>query len=319
MQINTRQWHELDLHEIAQLTYAAKEAESQTSGEKAVERIVKWLREQFAELPRLAVLARSGERLVGWVMLVVQNPTKVEINPWYLGGHPLVAPDQDHQEVGSLLLQEAIVWARSEGFEVIELCIARDLTADPQVYESFSDWYASLGFRVREESVGFFHHLSSLDLPTLVAPEGIEIRLVTEVDQDELYRCYHATMTAGQSRFFFDQSETERRAYFDTFGKTYGCHEETSLVLVQDEHIVGFSYTIPFGEHLHLDWIGIHPDVRRRGLGRFLLLLLMERAASTGFQTMGLSCDAGNTRAIALYRSLSWQQEDAELKYAARL
>ena len=74
-----------------------------------------------------------------------------------------------------------------------------------------------------------------------------------------------------------------------------------------------------FGEHLHLDWIGIHPDVRRRGVGRFLMLLLMERAVREGFQTMGLSCDAENTRAIALYRSLGWQQEDAELKYATKL
>ena len=87
------------------------------------------------------------------------------------------------------------------------------------------------------------------------------------------------------------------------------------------EESVGFffSYTIPCGEHLHLDWIGIHPDVRRRGLGRFLMLLLMERAANEGFQTMGLSCDAGNTRAIALYRSVGCQQADAEIKYAVKL
>jgi ribosomal protein S18 acetylase RimI-like enzyme len=194
-----------------------------------------------------------------------------------------------------------------------------DLTAAPQVYESFSDWYASFGFGVREESVGFFHRLSSLDLPALVVPEGAEAWPVTDVDQDELYRCYHDTISDGQSRFFFDQSETERRAYFDTFGKTYGLHEETSLALIQDGQIVGFSYTIPFGEHLHLDWIGIHPGARRRGVGRFLMLLLMERAVREGFQTMGLSCDAGNKRAIALYRSLGWRQEDAELKYAAKL
>ena len=46
----------------------------------------------------------------------------------------------------------------------------------------------------------------------------------------------------------------------------------------------------------------------------------MERAAREGLQTMGLSCDAENTRAIALYRSLGWQQGgDAELKYAVKL
>jgi ribosomal protein S18 acetylase RimI-like enzyme len=49
------------------------------------------------------------------------------------------------------------------------------------------------------------------------------------------------------------------------------------------------------------------------------MLLLMERAMSQGFQTMGLSCDAENTRAIGLYRSLGWQEEDAEIKYAVKL
>jgi ribosomal protein S18 acetylase RimI-like enzyme len=146
----------------------------------------------------------------------------------------------------------------------------------------------------------------------------LDLHEIAHLTYDELYRCYHDTMTAGQSQFFFDQSETERRAYFGTFGKTYGQYEETSLVLVQNEQIIGFSYTIPFGEHLHLDWIGIHPDVRRRGLGRFLMLLLIKRATDAGFQTMGLSCDTGNTRAIALYRSLGWQQEDAEIKYAVK-
>jgi ribosomal protein S18 acetylase RimI-like enzyme len=93
------------------------------------------------------------------------------------------------------------------------------------------------------------------------------------------------------------------------------------LALVRAKQIVGFAYTIPFGgDYLHLDWFGIHPEVRRRGWGRFLLRLVMDRAAHAGFQTMGLSCDAGNAPAIALYRSLGWEmQDDAEITYAAKL
>jgi len=41
MQISIRQWHELDLREIARLTYAAKEARDQTSEQEAIERIVR--------------------------------------------------------------------------------------------------------------------------------------------------------------------------------------------------------------------------------------------------------------------------------------
>jgi ribosomal protein S18 acetylase RimI-like enzyme len=317
MQTEILPWDQLDLDELARLTCEAREAGRGTA-ETAVPRTLEWLRERFAGLSRFAVLARSGGQLLGWCMLVAQNPAKVEVNPWQLGGHPLVAPGQDRDDVGARLLQGATEWARGEGFETLELCAARDL-ADTTAYEAQTSWYASLGFGVREDSVGFLWPVSSAEIARIVAPEGLDLWPVMEVDQDALYRCYYDALSAGQSRFFFAQSETERRAYFDTFGKTYGLHEDTSMALVQAGKIVGFAYTIPFDRHLHLDWIGIHPSVRRRGLGRFLLSLIMERAADEGFQTMGLSCDAGNSRAIALYRSLGWRLEDAETKYAVKL
>jgi ribosomal protein S18 acetylase RimI-like enzyme/predicted N-acetyltransferase YhbS len=319
MQITTHAWKELDLHEVARLTCAAQGSGGPT-GAEAVERMVKQLDEHMAALPRYAVLARAGEQLVGWLMLVVQNPARVEVNSWFLGGHPLVTPGQDRQAVGAPLLREAIAWAREQGFEAVELGIERDLGADSQVYEAFNAWYASLGFGVREESRGFFRRLSSPDLSAPVAPDGVELVPVTGVDQNELYACYHATLAESQSGYFLDQGKRERRAYFDTLGKTYGQHEGTSLALLQDGRIVGFSFTAPFGEHLFLDWFGIHPEVRRRGLGRFLLLTVMARAARDGFRSMGLGCDARNVRAIALYRALGWEDGgDAEIRYAARL
>jgi GNAT superfamily N-acetyltransferase len=319
MQITTHAWKELDLHEVARLTCAAQGSGGQTSAE-AVERMVERLDAHMAALSRYAVLARSGGQLVGWLMLVAQNPAKVEVNSWFLGGHPLVAPGQDRQAVGAPLLREAIAWARKQGFEAVELGIERDLGADSQVYEAFNDWYASLGFGVREESRGFFRRLSSPELAAPVVPEGIELQPVIGVDQDKLYDCYHATLAESQSGYFLDQGERERRAYFDTLGKTCGQHEGTSLALLLRGRMVGFSFTAPFGEHLFLDWIGIHPDVRRRGLGRFLLLTVMARAARDGFRSMGLGCDARNVGAMALYRALGWEDgEDADIKYAAKL
>ncbi len=319
MQITTHDWNELDLHEVARLTCAAQGNGGQTSDE-AVKSMVKQLDDHFAALPRYAVLARSGEQAIGWLMLVVQNPAKVEVNSWFLGGHPLVAPGQDRREVGALLLKQAIVWAQEQGFEAVELGIERDLAADPQVYEAFNDWYACVGFGVREESVGFFRRLSSPALPNLVALGGVELEPVAGVDQDELYDCYHAALADSQSGYFLDQGERERRAYFDTLGKTFDPHEETSLALLQNGRIAGFVYTIPFGEHLFLNWIGIRPDARRQGLGRFLLLTVIKRALRDGFRSIGLGCDARNAQAIALYRALGWQEAgDADIKYAAKL
>jgi ribosomal protein S18 acetylase RimI-like enzyme len=318
MQITTHAWRELDLHEAAWLTCAAQKGAQ--PGAEAVESMVQQLDEHMAALPRYAVLAHEGEELAGWLMLVAQNSAKIEVNSWFLGGHPLVAPGQDQRAVGAALLKQAIAWARQQGFEAVELGIERDLGADAQVYEEFNEWYASLGFGVREESRGFFRRLSSPELPAPVAPVGVELAPVTDVDQDKLYDCYHAALADSQSGYFLDQGARERRAYFDTLGKTYGQHLETSLALLLNGRIVGFSYTAPFGEHLFLDWIGIHPNARRRGLGRFLLLTIMKRGLGGGFRSIGLGCDANNAQAIALYRALGWQEGgDADIKYAAKL
>ncbi len=320
MNVTVQDWAELDLRELATATYAIKRAGMRTFGEEAIARIQRWLQEQFSELPRRTVLARLGDELVGWLMLVVQDPTKVEVNPWFLDGHPLVLPGHDQQAVGARLLEAAKNWARQAGLETMELAITRQPDEEARVYDEYNAWYGTLGFAVREESVGMICDLTGHDAADVAIPPDVELEHVLDVDQDELYRCYHDTFQAGQSHFFFDQSEQERRAYFDTFGQTYGIHEATSLALARDGRIVGFSYMIPISEtHLHLDWMGIHPDARRQGLGEFLMRLIMNRAAQQGIKSLSLSCDVGNTRAIALYRKTGWQEDEQGIRYALKL
>ena len=318
MEIKVCEWDELDLGKVARATYAVKRSALRSSGEEAVARIERWLLEEFAELPRYAILARSGEDLLGWLMLVVQDPTRVEINPWFLGGHPLGVPGNDRQHVGARLLEAAGSWARGEGFEILEFAIARPPGDDAQVYDGYSAWYGALGFAIRVENVGLICDLGHAVDVTI--PPGVELEHVLDVDQDELYRCYYDTFQAGQSHFVFDQSKQERRACFDTFGKTYCIHEATSLAVIRDGRIVGFSYVIPISEtHCHLDWMGIHPDTRRQGLGEFLMRLIMNRAARQGVKRMSLGCDIGNTRAIALYHKAGWQEDEWAIKYALKL
>jgi GNAT superfamily N-acetyltransferase len=277
--IHILSWDELDLHELATATYAIKRGEMSASGDQAVARIERWLEDEFATLRRLAVLARSGPDLVGWLMLVVQNRAKVEINPWFLGGHPLVVPSHEWKEVGVRLLDEAIGWCKGEEFETLELCITRQPGEDDRLYDEYHAWYGSFGFGIREESVGMICTLAGQTDADLPIPPDLRLVPILEVDQDEL-----------------------------------------SLALVKEGRIVGFSYTIPIGEaHMHLDWMGIHPNYRRQGLGEFLLRLIQKRAAQDGMRTLSFSSDVGNTRAIALYRKTGLIEQEGEIKYALKL
>ena len=47
------------------------------------------------------------------------------------------------------------------------------------------------------------------------------------------------------------------------------------------------------------------------------VLPLRDKAYSEGVKSVGLGCDAGNTRAIALYKT-SWQEDDWAIKYAMK-
>lgn len=320
MRISVRSWDSVDLGELAELTYAIKRDEMELDSVRAIPAIIDWLRDRFAQQARHAVLACSGRDLLGWLMLVVQNPARVEINPWLLGGHPLVAPDQDPIAVGARLLHEAITWAGEAGSDCVEFSVEQVPGAGPAELEAQTAWYGSLGFHIREQHVGLLHKLTEQDRFSPVMLPGFELRRVEQVDQDALYRCYYDAFNAGKSHSFLDQSERERRAHFDTFGVTYGIVEETSAALLRGGRIVGFTYVMPVTEtHVHLDWMGIHPDYQRQGLARFLLQFVVSGAATKGVQTMSLSYDVENTPALELYRSCGWQEMDKGLTYATSI
>lgn len=319
LRIQIEAWERVDLLSLAALTYAVKQDEMEIEGDRAIGAISDWLCAKFAQQTRMAVLALLGSELMGYLMLVVQNPARVEINPWFLGGHPLVAPEQDQRTLGSRLLREAVAWAGDEGFECVELSVDQDVRSTRHELEAQKAWYQSLGFYVREEHVGLLYTLANQERPGVALPSGFELQSVLEVNQEALYRCYYDAFNAGQSGFFFDQSERERRAHFDTFGKLYGIVEETSMALLHTGQIVAFTFVMPVNKtHVHLDWMGVHPDYRRRGLARFLLEFVINGSAAQGVQTMSLSCDIGNTRALELYRSSGWQEMELGLTYAAK-
>lgn len=53
--------------------------------------------------------------------------------------------------------------------------------------------------------------------------------------------------------------------------------------------------------------LGVHPDFRRRGLGRALLLEMGRRLAALGARAVGLDTSNNNSPALALYRSVGFR------------
>lgn len=72
--------------------------------------------------------------------------------------------------------------------------------------------------------------------------------------------------------------------------------------------VVGFAGTMVVADEAHVVNIAVHPDHRRRGVGRILLTRLLAAAADRGAVASTLEVRSTNRSAIALYSSFGFRR-----------
>ncbi len=88
-----------------------------------------------------------------------------------------------------------------------------------------------------------------------------------------------------------------------------------ALVVERDSQLVGFMFCFltnaspPVG-YIHL--LGIHPDFRRRGIGRLLYTKFEEDSRAGGCKTLKAMTTPGNESAMAFHRALGFAVELVE-------
>ncbi len=322
MNINIYKWDNLDIHEIAQLTLVAKRASGSWGAEETIERVKKNIhnlntsyKKLFGVKSPIAVLARSGEKLIGYLLLFFKNSKKVEINPWFLGGHPLILPNKKAEEIGTKLIGEVVKWTRKEGIETIELTIPWNIEESNRVYDEYEAWYGSHGFKLKLKYVFMTCNLAKHTITDVTTPSGFEIKQIRAVSKEALYQCYYDAFKAGDAQFFFYQTEKERREFFNKLTSKDALNDENSLALLKDQQIIGFIYTIPYGEkNRNISCMCINSDFWGRGLGKFLLLFVMKREALQGHKTLTLGTEP-DMRAFQLYRKNGFKVTAGEITY----
>ena len=278
-----------------------------------------WLSRLEFEFAPVAIQAYSAGELLGWVLLFIHDGKRAEINPWALNGHPLVSQEETRSDVTSKLIKQAITYAKRQGLTRVELSFRREKAEPAQTFRRRDELYQSLGMELMTETAVMRLALAESDLDDARIPSDYETKPLAEADKDELYSCYHKTFSTGQDQFFFSQTEPERRAFFNQiFDRSGPLNKQTSLILLKDLRIVGFSLVRPtHGEgNCHIWIFGIDPNHRRKGLGKSLLRLIMKRSAHEGFRTMSLACELDNLAARNLHQGQGFREEFTKVEYS---
>jgi [ribosomal protein S18]-alanine N-acetyltransferase len=79
------------------------------------------------------------------------------------------------------------------------------------------------------------------------------------------------------------------------------------LVARAGDRVVGFAGVWLMVDDAHITTFGVHPDWRRQGIGRQLLLNLAELSPAIGARRMTLEVRVSNDAAQALYRSFGFE------------
>lgn len=90
---------------------------------------------------------------------------------------------------------------------------------------------------------------------------------------------------------------------------------ENALIAEESGRLIGFLlgflvFKAPKTGYVHL--VGIHPDFRRRGVGRALYQQFTERCRSLGCLRMKAIATAGNEGSIRFHQAVGWTAEEVE-------
>jgi ribosomal-protein-alanine N-acetyltransferase len=82
--------------------------------------------------------------------------------------------------------------------------------------------------------------------------------------------------------------------------------------------LVGYCVVQTVVDEAHIHDVAVHPDLRRQGVGRWLLALALERAARQGARRAYLEVRQSNWPAVHLYRSLGFEVASMRREYYDR-
>jgi ribosomal protein S18 acetylase RimI-like enzyme len=312
-------WDQAELRDLAQSTYDVFHASKDAGLARiSVDGMEQWFKRLRFNVPPVVLQALSAGRVVGWLLLFIQDETRVEINPWALNGHPFVLSETDDATITRTLLQKSQDYVRSQGFTRLELNYKVTAGAPIPFYERYPEWYQALGFQLVTETAIMRRPLENLEFDIPDIPTEYLLRPLLDFDDEVIYTIYHEVYSASQNQFFLDQSEEERRAFFDEdFSRDDPFNEDTSLILLKEKDPIGFSLMRPTHgpDNVHLWKFGIHKHYRRRGLGKGLLRLIMGRSSNHGLKTMSLGVEPNNTPAYTLYLSHGFKEQIRQTEY----
>lgn len=121
------------------------------------------------------------------------------------------------------------------------------------------------------------------------------INLLNEIILERKWLGTNTTYTYGASFSYLEGKEIKGSPF---------------ILIFDDQKLIGWSDVDQFKNKSGLLAIGIKKEYRDKGIGKYLLELIIERSKSYGYEKLELRVRVKNDRAIALYKKMGFQETE---------
>ena len=254
-----------------------------------------------------AVLARDGERLLGYGHALVPNPSGL----WYVQAviDP-TGPDAERDGLWTAIAETAVAEAKARAASAVRLWV---FDAGPDDDRRVG----ALGGAPARDLVQMRCDLPHPDAPNL--PDDTTLRtFVAGQDEDEWLDVNRAAFGEHPEQGTFSRADLEARMGEPWF-------DPADFLILDDAHgVAGFCWvkTIHATDgrpgHGEIYVVAAHPRRQGEGLGRALTLAGLARMSEHGLPEARLYVDGGNAAAVSLYESLGFARHHVDRVYEVR-
>jgi ribosomal protein S18 acetylase RimI-like enzyme len=262
------------------------------------------------DCPEIIAVARENGELKGWAGVYHWTKSMAYLLSW----HPLVIPP--NPGVSQKLVRECIKRAGSSGRDRMEVFLMNLTDGYREYAAKCAEIYHAAGMKRGQEWTFMKADLTNLDFPMRELPDTMHARSLVEISNDELWPSYDLAFSNGGDRRYENQTKEQRRENFDTFFSRKALYDaDASLVLFDGETIIAFVKIDITKEGTYVHGVGVIPEYRKQGIGKFVLGSSLQRASENNHKKMMLEVDIENQAAVELYKSVGFKTVKGSVSY----
>ena len=220
-----------------------------------------------------------------------------------------VSNQYQNMGIGRILLAAALKRAKELGVSILHIQIQSEISAGRHLLESS-------GFHCVRSFYDMMWQGKHIHVPD--PPCGIAVRtFVISQDEEKLAQLQNAAFT---SNWGFCPNTAEQIASKLNL-KTY--NPEGIILVTDGDNLAGYNWTMRIdgqqGGIGKIAMTGVHPDYRRRGIGRIALLSGMRYLIAQGVNNIYLEVDGQNSAAMELYEATGFLRINQTVWYEKKL